>query len=56
MWGLRRSGIEPVSPAVATGFFITEPPGSPDVSFYMTLKAKTTNEKVGKLDFIEVAF
>ena len=30
--------------------------GSPDVSFYMTLKAKTTNEKVGKLDFIEVTF
>ena len=29
MWGLPSSGIEPVSPALAGRFFITEPPGKP---------------------------
>ena len=29
MWGLPRSGVEPVSPTLAGGFFITEPPGKP---------------------------
>ena len=28
-WDLARSGIEPVSPALADGFFATEPPGKP---------------------------
>ena len=28
-WGLPRSRIEPVSPALAGGFFTTEPPGKP---------------------------
>ena len=27
MWDLPRSGIEPMSPALAGGFFTTEPPG-----------------------------
>ena len=27
MWNLPRPGIEPVSPALAGGFFTTEPPG-----------------------------
>ena len=30
MWDLSRPGIEPVSPALAGGFFTTEPPGKPD--------------------------
>ena len=30
--------------------------GSPNVFLYMTPKAKTTSEKVGELDFIEVTF
>ena len=29
MWVLSRSGIEPISPARARGFFTTEPPGTP---------------------------
>ena len=29
MCDLPRSGVEPVSPALAGGFFSTEPPGSP---------------------------
>ena len=29
MWGLLASGVEPVSPALAGGFFTTEPPGKP---------------------------
>ena len=29
MWDLRRSRIEPVSPALADGFFTTKPPGKP---------------------------
>ena len=29
MWNLPRSGIKPVSPALAGGFFTTEPPGKP---------------------------
>ena len=29
MWDLPRSGTEPVSPALAGGFFTTEPPGKP---------------------------
>ena len=29
MWDLPRSGIELVSPALAGGFFATEPPGKP---------------------------
>ena len=31
-WNLPGSGIEPVSPAVAGRFFITEPPGKPHLS------------------------
>ena len=33
MWDLPGSGIEPVSPALAGGFFATEPPGNPGVNF-----------------------
>ena len=29
LWDLPRLGIEPVSPALASGFFTTEPPGKP---------------------------
>ena len=29
MWDLPRSRIEPLSPALAGGFFTTEPPGKP---------------------------
>ena len=32
MWGLSGPGIEPVSPALAGGFFTTEPPGKLAVS------------------------
>ena len=34
MWNLPRPGIESMSPALAGGFFITEPPGKPlEVNF-----------------------
>ena len=33
MWDLPGSGTEPVSPALAGGFFTTEPPGNPGVNF-----------------------
>ena len=29
MWVLSRSGMEPISPVLARGFFTTEPPGKP---------------------------
>ena len=37
MWDLPGSGIEPVSPALAGGFFATEPPGKPSQSFSLSL-------------------
>ena len=40
-WDLPRSGIELVSPALAGGFFITEPPGKPcDIVFNESLLQK----------------
>ena len=36
MWDLPGSGIEPVSPALAGGFFATEPPGKP--CFYLLMR------------------
>ena len=47
MWDLPGSGIEPVSPALAGGFFTTEPPGKPIVR---QLKLKK------KLDSVESAY
>ena len=41
MWDLLRLGIEPVSPALAGGFFPTEPPGKP--SPIQFLDSKTIN-------------
>ena len=32
MWDLPRPGLEPVSPALASGFSTTAPPGKPDSS------------------------
>ena len=37
MWDLPRAGIKLVSPALASGFFITELPGKPRVSFLDSL-------------------
>ena len=34
MWDLPGPGIEPMSPALAGGFFTTEPPGKPSQAFY----------------------
>ena len=42
MWDLPRSGIEPVSPALTEGFFITEPSGKPLKSL-----SKTGQEYIG---------
>ena len=35
MWVLLGPGIEPVSPALAYGFFITEPPGKPCTQYFL---------------------
>ena len=37
-WGLLGSGIEPMSPALAGGFFTIEPPGKPLKNFKLVLK------------------
>ena len=34
LWDLPRPGIEPKSPALAGGFFTTEPPGKPKIRFF----------------------
>ena len=39
-------GIKPVSPALAGGFFTTEPLGKPNVSYYIH---KNTNRNLGKM-------
>ena len=35
MWDLPRSGIEPMSPALAGGFFTFEPPGKPPKAYLL---------------------
>ena len=37
---LSNPGIEPMSPAMAGGFFTAEPPGTPTVEYYSTLKRR----------------
>ena len=37
MWDLPRSGIKPVSPALAGSFFTTEPPGKPGIPIFVEL-------------------
>ena len=34
MWDLPRAGIQPASPALAGGFFTTEPPGKPWLIYF----------------------
>ena len=40
MWDLPRSGLEPVSPALAGRFSTTAPPGKPQHKFYMQWETK----------------
>ena len=37
MWDLSRSGIEPMSPALAGGFFTTESPGKPQNNLFISI-------------------
>ena len=37
MWDLARPGIEPMSPALAGGFFTSEPPGKFRIFFFFNL-------------------
>ena len=48
-WNLPRSGIEPTSPALAGGFFTTEPPGklSPSSVFVLSLSSHTEEQGKG---------
>ena len=41
MWDLLRSEIEPLYPALAGGFFITEPPGMPPKSTLLNTPSHT---------------
>ena len=43
MWGLPRSGIKPVSPALAGGFVTAKQPGKPRDGFEMASKLKNKN-------------
>jgi len=48
MWDLPRPGMEPMSPALAGGFFTTEPPGKPRSEFYRALgEASQTQSMFG---------
>ena len=40
MWDLPGSGIEPIPPVLACGFFTTELPGKPSYSFFMQFHNK----------------
>jgi len=42
MWDLSESGIKLMSPALAGGFFLTEPPGKP----WDSIDLKTNYQKV----------
>ena len=47
MWDLPRSGLEPVSPALAGRFSTTAPPGKPPYSVFISILAlrRTTSPK-----------
>ena len=47
-WDLSRSGIDPVSPALAGRFFTTEPPGKPFLSILILWDL--SNHSVGNLE------
>ena len=42
MWDLPGSGVELMSPALADGFFITEPLGKPQIPFFKSSFISTT--------------
>ena len=44
MWDLPRPGIEPVSPALAKRFFITEPPGKPWLGLLIARDTRTCSK------------
>ena len=46
MWDLPGPGLEPVSPALASGFLTTAPPGKPHVYIYLNLNLSTVEEAV----------
>ena len=48
MWNLPRSGIQPVSPALAGRFFTTEPPGKPSALLFKGRWIQTFGEGTGK--------
>ena len=47
-WNLPRSGIQPVSPALAGRFFTTEPPGKPSALLFKGRWIQTFGEGRGK--------
>ena len=44
MWDLPRPGIQPVSPALASRFFITEPPGKPCLGLLIASDTQTSSK------------
>ena len=47
MWDLPTPGIEPVSPALAGGFFTSEPPGKPAYVLYTTWNSNISHPRTG---------
>ena len=59
MWDLPGSGIEPVPPVLACGFFTTELPGKPSYSFFMQFHNKRllvhgVNWRGGRFPFVSI--
>ena len=50
MWDLPRSGLEPVSPALAGGFSTTAPPGKPEDIFKLHEIEVNIQEKVSNIE------
>ena len=51
MWDLPRSGLEPVSPALAGGFLTTAPPGKPQSNFYKLGEDGLVSRSAGRAGF-----
>ena len=47
-WDLPEPGIEPGSPALGGGFFITEPPGKPSIEASILWPSKAKSQLIGK--------
>ena len=49
MWDLPGPGLEPVSPALASGFLTTAPPGKPSPQFLIVIFELSVEDRAGFL-------